>query len=128
MKIKQNSHIEATENKTEQSHRQQAVENRDTDSPLHKGFKCLDISIGTIYNSRGITFDKIISPFSELHPNARLRLCQEILLLPNSMATAGAYIFDSDALDFLTSITNKYDTSYPSATTSSAGATSIPSE
>jgi hypothetical protein len=44
------------------------------------------------------------------------------------MATAGAYSSDSYALDFLPSITNNnnYDTSYPSGTTSSAGATSIP--
>jgi hypothetical protein len=42
------------------------------------------------------------------------------------MATAGAYSSDSYALDFLPSITNNYDTSYLLGTTSSAGATSIP--
>jgi hypothetical protein len=33
---------------------------------MHKGFKCLDISIGHIYISRGVIFDESIFPFVRL--------------------------------------------------------------
>jgi hypothetical protein len=39
-------------------------------STLHKGYKCLDLSTGRIYTSRGVIFDEQVFPFATFHPNA----------------------------------------------------------
>jgi hypothetical protein len=49
---------------------------------MHKGFKCLDVSIGRVYISRGVVFDENIFLFAKLHPNASAKLRSKILLLP----------------------------------------------
>ena len=54
-------------------------------SSLHKGYKCLDISIGRVYISRDVVFDESIFPFAHLHPTAGARLRQEIFWLPSSL-------------------------------------------
>jgi histone deacetylase 1/2 len=54
-------------------------------SPLHKGFKCLDVSSGRVFISRDVIFDESIFPFSELHSNAGARLRAEINLLPSDL-------------------------------------------
>jgi hypothetical protein len=51
----------------------------------HKGYKCLDISIGRVYISRDVVFDETVFPFSTLHPNAGAHLRSEISLLPPSL-------------------------------------------
>jgi histone deacetylase 1/2 len=53
-------------------------------SPLHKGVKCLYVSIGHVYISRDVVFDENVFPFLALHPNAGTHLKQDILLLPSS--------------------------------------------
>jgi hypothetical protein len=45
---------------------------------MHKGYKCLDITIGHVYISRDV-FDESVFPFSKLHPNAGKCLRNEIL-------------------------------------------------
>jgi hypothetical protein len=52
-------------------------------SNLHKGFKCLDPSVGRVYISRDVIFDENIFPFAYLHPNAGARLRAELSLLPD---------------------------------------------
>jgi hypothetical protein len=52
---------------------------------MHKGFKCLDVSIGRIYIFRDVIIDESIFPFAKLHPNAGVRLRSKILLLPPSL-------------------------------------------
>jgi hypothetical protein len=54
-------------------------------SPIHKGYKCLDISTGCIYISRDVVFDETVFPFAELHSNAGARLRTEINLLPSTL-------------------------------------------
>jgi hypothetical protein len=54
-------------------------------SNMHKGFKCLDVSIGRIYIFRDVIIDESIFPFAKLHPNAGVRLRSKILLLPPSL-------------------------------------------
>jgi hypothetical protein len=54
-------------------------------SPIHKGYKCLDISTGRIYISRDVVFDEAIFPFTELHSNAGAQLRTEINLLPSTL-------------------------------------------
>jgi hypothetical protein len=54
-------------------------------SNLHKGYKCLDISIGRLYIARDIVFDETVFPFAALHSNAGARLRDEINLLPVSL-------------------------------------------
>jgi hypothetical protein len=54
-------------------------------SPMHKGYKCLDISIGHIYISRDVVFDEDVFPFAELHSNAGARLRTKISLLPSTL-------------------------------------------
>jgi hypothetical protein len=51
-------------------------------SPMHKGFKCLDILTGHVYVSSDVVFDKNVFPFSSLHPNAGARLRAKVNLLP----------------------------------------------
>jgi hypothetical protein len=66
-------------------------------SPLHKGYKCLEIKTGRVYISRDVIFDETQFPFSKLHPNAGARLRTEISLLPQSLLNPvrGADTFDS---------------------------------
>ena len=54
-------------------------------SPIHKGFKCLDISSGRIYISRDVVFDEGFFPFAHVHPNAGAQLRKEIILLPTHL-------------------------------------------
>jgi histone deacetylase 1/2 len=54
-------------------------------SPLHKGYKCLDISTGRVYISRDVVFDEGVFPFASLHENAGARLRHEISLLPEQL-------------------------------------------
>jgi hypothetical protein len=54
-------------------------------SPMHKGYKCLDISTGRIYISRDVVFDEAVFPFAELHSNAGARLRTKINLLPSTL-------------------------------------------
>ena len=58
-------------------------------SAMHKGFKCLEPSIGRVYISRDVVFDESIFPFSQLHPNAGALLRKEILLLPSHLCNPG---------------------------------------
>jgi histone deacetylase 1/2 len=54
-------------------------------SPLHKGYKCLEISTGRVYISRDVVFDETVFPFASLHPNAGACLQREISLLPSHL-------------------------------------------
>jgi hypothetical protein len=49
---------------------------------MHKGFKCLDVTEGSVYISRDVVFDETVFPFSKLNPNAGAHLHFEIPLLP----------------------------------------------
>jgi hypothetical protein len=48
-------------------------------SSQHKGFKCLDISVGRICVSRDVSFDETIYPFSNLHPTVGARARRNLL-------------------------------------------------
>lgn len=65
-------------------------------SNLHKGYKCLDISIGRIYISRDVVFAVFL--FAQLHENAGARLRSEISLLPpfwlNPPSSGDAHLHD----------------------------------
>jgi hypothetical protein len=52
-------------------------------SPLHNGFKCLEVSTGRVYISRDVVFNESVFPFEQLHPNAGALLQKELLLLPD---------------------------------------------
>jgi hypothetical protein len=54
-------------------------------SNKHKGYKCLDPSVGRIYISRDVIFDEYVFPFASLHPNAGAQLRAEITLLPDAL-------------------------------------------
>jgi hypothetical protein len=70
-------------------------------SNQHKGFKCLDVSLGRDYISHNVVFDGTIYPFSKLHPNAGASLRDEISLLPTfecggvCLTTNGPTLVDS---------------------------------
>jgi hypothetical protein len=49
-------------------------------SNMHKGFKCLDISLGRIYISRDVVFNETAYPFVDLHPTAGAHYTSEVLL------------------------------------------------
>jgi histone deacetylase 1/2 len=51
-------------------------------SNSHKGFKCLDLSVGRVYISRNVVFDEIVYPFSQPHANAGARLRAKLQVLP----------------------------------------------
>jgi hypothetical protein len=59
-------------------------------SNLHKGFKCLDLSVRWFYISRDVVFDEHVFPFARLHPNAgawlraELSVLRDVLLNPDS--------------------------------------------
>jgi hypothetical protein len=50
---------------------------------MHKGFKCLDLSIGRIYISRDVIFHESVFPFASLHSNADACYHADILLTPH---------------------------------------------
>jgi hypothetical protein len=82
-------------------------------SNIHKGFKCLDPSEGSIYVSQDVVFDEHVFPFVDLHPNAGARLRSEITLLSESLlnpnSTYGdAYIHDNDASILPTNTPSSY--------------------
>jgi hypothetical protein len=52
-------------------------------SQKHKGYKCLDPSVGRIYISREVVFDEHAFPFASMHPNAAAQLRAELALLPD---------------------------------------------
>jgi hypothetical protein len=56
-------------------------------SNKHKGFKCLDLSTGLVYISRGVIFDENVFPFAKLNHNAGPRLRAEISLLLSSLVS-----------------------------------------
>jgi hypothetical protein len=51
---------------------------------MHKGFKCLDISTGRIYISRGVLFDGFVFPFAALHSTAGARYRSDALHSPTT--------------------------------------------
>jgi hypothetical protein len=52
-------------------------------SNLHKGYKCLNISMGRVYISRDVIFDEGVFPFAHLSSTAAARYFSDVLLLPN---------------------------------------------
>jgi hypothetical protein len=48
---------------------------------MHKGYKCLEVSIGRVFISGDVIFNEEIFPFSQLDPKAGARLRSEIVLL-----------------------------------------------
>jgi hypothetical protein len=48
---------------------------------MHKGYKCLEVSIGGVYVSRDVIFDEENFPFSKLNPNVDAHLRSEITLV-----------------------------------------------
>jgi hypothetical protein len=56
-------------------------------SDQHKGYKCLDPSLGRVHISRDVIFDEIVFPIASLHPNAGEQLKAEILLLHPTLRT-----------------------------------------
>jgi hypothetical protein len=63
-------------------------------SPMHKGVKCLDVSIGRVYISRDVVFDENVFPFQASNPNVGALLKREILHLPTHPSNEGASITD----------------------------------
>jgi hypothetical protein len=53
-------------------------------SNMHKGNKCLDISMGRVYISRDVVFDETMFPFAEIHPCTGACYIAYVLLLPTS--------------------------------------------
>jgi hypothetical protein len=68
-------------------------------SPLHKGFKCLEPSVGRVYISRDVVFDEQVFPFSRLNPNASARLRSELSILPDVLLNPTAGYGDATLLD-----------------------------
>jgi hypothetical protein len=64
---------------------------------MHKGFKCLDISIGRIYISRDVNFEEYVFPFASLNSNVGARYTSDVLLIPSS--TTGDNIFTNESND-----------------------------
>jgi histone deacetylase 1/2 len=65
-------------------------------SPLHKGYKCLDISIGRIYISQDVVFDENIFPFDELHEKSGAHIRKENFLLPDHLLSIGQGVVGCD--------------------------------
>jgi hypothetical protein len=53
-------------------------------SNMHKGNKCLDISMGRVYISHDVVFDETMFPFAEIHPRTGACYIVYVLLLPTS--------------------------------------------
>jgi hypothetical protein len=75
-------------------------------SSMHKGFKCLDVAAGRVYNSRDVVFDESVYHFSKLNPNVSVRLRSEVLLLPNhiqpnNLPTPGVELIDYSNINAL---------------------------
>ena len=68
-------------------------------SNLHKGFKCLDLSIGRVYISRDVIFDEHLFPFAKLHPNAGALLRKELAVLPDALTNPTTSLGDAFSLD-----------------------------
>jgi hypothetical protein len=51
---------------------------------MHKGFKCLGLSTGSIYISRDVIFDEQFFPFAALHSTTGPRYHSDVLLLPSA--------------------------------------------
>jgi hypothetical protein len=47
---------------------------------MRMGFKCLYVTGGHVYISRGVVFYETVHPLSKLNPNGGARLKSEILL------------------------------------------------
>jgi hypothetical protein len=58
-------------------------------SPLHKGYKCLNIQTSQIYVSRDVVFDEDVFPFANIHPNAGAQLHSKLLLLHSTLLPNG---------------------------------------
>jgi hypothetical protein len=56
-------------------------------SPMHEGYKCLELKYGGVYISRDVVFDEQIFPFEDLHENTGAKLRQEISLLSHDLVT-----------------------------------------
>jgi hypothetical protein len=54
-------------------------------SPIHKGFKCLDVPTGRVYISRDVIFDENVFPIAKLHSDVGARFKSEVLLLPPAL-------------------------------------------
>ena len=68
-------------------------------SSLHKGFKCLEPSVGRVYISRDVVFDESVFPFSRLNPNAGARLRSKLSVLPDVLLNPTADFEDAILLD-----------------------------
>lgn len=81
-------------------------------SPLHKGYKYLDVSTGRVYVSRDVNFDEHIFPFSALHPNADAQLRAEFVILPSLFPPPSTQVSQEEVHTNIVSISN---TSAPSS-------------
>jgi hypothetical protein len=52
---------------------------------MHKGVKCLNFTSDRVYIACDVVFDETVFPSASLHSNAGAHLCQEIILLPESL-------------------------------------------
>ena len=75
-------------------------------SPLHKGYKCLDVNSGRVYISLDVVFDETLFPFSKLHLNAGACLRAEISLLPDSLLNPSSVGADNVVDHSAVSLTN----------------------
>lgn len=59
-------------------------------SPMHKGFKCLEVNTDRVYISCDVVFDERIFPFEKVHPNSRALQC-EVSLLPHDLLSSTSF-------------------------------------
>jgi hypothetical protein len=72
----------------------------------HKGYKCLDISTGSVYISCDVVFGESVFPFSKLHSNAGARFRSEISLLLSSFLDHTSFGGTTVDLDHVPKSTN----------------------